>query len=89
MRVSYTPEQKARAVEVYNETKSYAKTIRILGYPPQYRTARCRQRDNELRPRRPGLATNTFRGNKKRLPCGSLVPRMASAHALTRWQPTS
>ena len=51
MRVSYTPEQKARAVEVYNETKSYAKTIRILGYPPQYRTARCRQRDNELRPR--------------------------------------
>ena len=36
MRVSYTPEQKARAVEVYNETKSYAKTIRILGYPSRH-----------------------------------------------------
>ena len=36
MRVSYTPEQKARAVKVYNETKSYAKTIRILGYPSRH-----------------------------------------------------
>lgn len=36
MRISYTPEQKARAVEVYNETKSYAKTLRILGYPSRH-----------------------------------------------------
>ena len=36
MRVSYTPEQKARAIEVYNETKSYAKTLRILGYPSRH-----------------------------------------------------
>lgn len=33
MRVSYTPEQKARAIEVYNETRSYAETLRRLGYP--------------------------------------------------------
>lgn len=36
MRVSYTPEQKAKAIEVYNETKSYAKTLRILGYPSRH-----------------------------------------------------
>lgn len=36
MRVSYTPEQKARAIEVYNKTKSYAKTIRMLGYPSRH-----------------------------------------------------
>ena len=36
MRVSYTPEQKVRAIEVYNETRFYAKTIRILGYPSRH-----------------------------------------------------
>ncbi|MBQ3282817.1 MAG: transposase, partial [Atopobiaceae bacterium] len=36
MRISYTPAQKARAVEVYNETKSYAKTLRMLGYPSRH-----------------------------------------------------
>ena len=36
MRVSYTPEQKAKAIKAYNETKSYAKTIRMLGYPSRH-----------------------------------------------------
>ena len=36
MRISYTPEQKAKAIEVYNETRSYAKTLRILGYPSRH-----------------------------------------------------
>lgn len=36
MRISYTLEQKAKAIEVYNETKSYAKTLRILGYPSRH-----------------------------------------------------
>ena len=36
MRISYTPAQKARAVEVYNETRSYAKTLRMLGYPSRH-----------------------------------------------------
>lgn len=36
MRISYTLEQKAKAIEVFNETKSYAKTLRILGYPSRH-----------------------------------------------------
>lgn len=36
MRVSYSPEQKARAIEVYNDTGSYAKTMRVLGYPSRH-----------------------------------------------------
>ena len=36
MRASYTPEQKARAIEVCNETRSYAETIRRLGCPSRH-----------------------------------------------------
>lgn len=36
MRVSYTPEQRAKAIAAYNEIRSYAKTLRILGYLSRY-----------------------------------------------------
>ncbi|WP_306792738.1 hypothetical protein [Collinsella ureilytica] len=36
MKVSYTQEQRAKAVKVYRKTKSFAQTIRILGYPSRH-----------------------------------------------------
>lgn len=36
MKVSYTQDQRDLARSVYEETKSYAKTIRILGYPSRH-----------------------------------------------------
>lgn len=33
MKVSYTPEQRKRALATYRKTRSYVKTIRQLGYP--------------------------------------------------------
>lgn len=36
MRVGYAPEQEAKAIEVYSKTRSYAKTLGILGYPSRH-----------------------------------------------------
>jgi len=36
MRISYTPEQKQKAIETYNELKSYSAALRILGYPSRH-----------------------------------------------------
>jgi len=36
MKVTYTKEQRQAAIQTYRKTKSYAKTMRILGYPSRH-----------------------------------------------------
>lgn len=36
MKVSYTPEQKAKAIATYKKVGSYSKALRILGYPSRH-----------------------------------------------------
>lgn len=36
MKVSYTPEQREKAIKTYKKLKSYSKTLRVLGYPSRH-----------------------------------------------------
>lgn len=54
VRASYTPEQKARAIGVHNETKSCVNTIRTLGHPSRHVLFNCARNPNpKPKPRMP------------------------------------
>ena len=68
MRVSYTPEQKIKAIEVYEETRSYAKTIRILGYPSRHVLFDwVRDPNPKPKPARPANPTKRYSWDLKKL----------------------
>ena len=68
MRVSYTPEQKIKAIEVYEETRSYAKTIRMLGYPSRHVLFDWVRNPNpKPKPKRPENPAKRYSWNLKKL----------------------
>lgn len=79
MRVSYTPDQKARAIATYKKTGSYAKTIRMLGYPSRHVLFDwVRNPGPKAKPRRPAGPAKRYGWQLKRL----AVERVSSGESI-------